>query len=86
MIISKQIGQLFSLLIGAIIMSAYFLFESMIFGLVFWFFWNMFNIGLFLGLGMITYFQATGILFILKILRFDSSKIGKSIPIITPKE
>lgn len=75
----NQFQQLSSVFIGALIISGYFLYESIIFGMALWFTWNFLEVNVFLGLGFMSYFQAVGILFIIKIVRFDSAKIRQPI-------
>jgi len=79
--------QLLNVLFGALVMSGYFAYESVLFGTVVWYVWTVFDIGTFTTLGAITWFQAAGILFIIKIIRFDASKIkNQAIVIEKPKE
>jgi hypothetical protein len=61
-------------------MSGYFLYESILFGTVIWYVWNVTGLPEFTTLGVITWFQAVGLLFILKILKFDASKLGQTQP------
>jgi len=70
--------QLFNVLLGALIMSGYFLYESILFGTVIWYVWNVTGLDVFTTLGFVTWYQAVGILFILKVMRFDASKIGQT--------
>jgi hypothetical protein len=72
--------QLLNVLLGALIMSGYFLYESILFGTVIWYVWNVTGLPEFTTLGVITWFQAVGILFIIKIIRFDSSKLEQRQP------
>jgi hypothetical protein len=73
---------------GAFVMTGYLAYEAIIFGLPLWFAWNFFKVGPLLGLDYVTYFQAVAILFIIKILRFDSAKMSQQQPvsIVIPKE
>ena len=71
--------QLLHVLMGALIMSGYFIYESIIFGTVVWFTWTVTSLGTFTTLGNILWIQAVGILFIWKIFRFDASKISPTV-------
>jgi hypothetical protein len=78
--------QLISVGLGALVIAGYFLWESILFGAILWFVWNFLEVGVFLELNFMSYFQAVGILFVIKILRFDSAKLGAQQTIIIPKE
>lgn len=75
----NSLHQIVSIFVGALVMSGYFLFESILFGTVLWLTWNFLGVAIFFGLSFMSYLQAVGILFIIKILRFDSSKLESPI-------
>lgn len=71
--------QLFLILMGVLVMSGYFMYESILYGFFLWLCWNLSSIGIIFGLPNITIIQSIAILFIIRILRFDSAKVGKEI-------
>lgn len=68
-------GQLIKVFLGILIMCGYFAYESVLYGTVIWFVWNYLGIDKLSTIGTIPWIQTVGILFIIKILLFDSSKI-----------
>jgi len=74
--------QLFEVFIGILTVIGYFLYESLIFGIVIWLAWNI-AIAPYFGIGQMNYMEAVGILMFFKIFRFDSSKLKINIK---PKE
>lgn len=78
--------QLFNVLIGSLIMSGYFLYESLLFGAMFWLAWNL-SVVPYFGLAYLGYVQAVAVIFIVKIVRFDSGKFAaQPTQIVIPKE
>lgn len=83
----KQLGQLIAASIGSIVIAAFYLFESILFGVGVYYIWNMFDVGSFVGLGNIGYWQAVGILFVYKAITFKSTDMSQSpTQIIVPKD
>jgi hypothetical protein len=80
--------QLFTVLLGSLAVMGFYLYESIIFGSALWYLWNVFELGTFTTLGVLSWYQAVAIIFITKILKFDSSKLGQqsNTPIILTKE
>ena len=74
------IKQLTSVLFGGLTMLGIFIFESAIFGGGLWLAWNLFDVHLLFGLGFISYIQAVGVVFMVKILKFDSSNLKQPQP------
>ena len=77
--------QLLNVFIGALVMGGYLLYESIVFGVMLWFAWNM-SIVSYFGLPFMTYFQAAGLVFVVKILLFDSSKLNSQPTMVITKE
>jgi hypothetical protein len=82
----KQSGikQLFNILLGSLVMGGYFMYESILFGAMLWIGWNI-SVAPYLGLSYMTYFQAVGFVFVIKILKFDSGRMNPP-AIIVPKQ
>ena len=73
----KNLGikKLWNIFIGAVIIHGYYLYESLLFGFGLWIIFNG-AVAPYVGLPPMSFINAFGILFVIKILLFDASKIG----------
>ena len=73
----KNLGiiKLWNIFVGAMVIHGYYLYESMLFGFGLWIIFNG-AVAPYVGLPPMSYLNAVGILFVIKILLFDASKIG----------
>lgn len=80
--------QLLNVFVGSLVLLGYFVYESIIYGTVLWYVWNVSLLGTFTTLGTISWIQGVAILIVIKILRFDSSKLNQqtSTPIVLTED